>query len=54
MEYHPIFSTSHVHFTTFVGMVHNSNTYLWKDAAKASAGTESVAEIWKYYSSCQQ
>jgi Spondin_N len=33
------------HFTTFVGMVHNSNAWLWKDGAKAGAGTELMAEI---------
>ena len=33
------------HFTTFVGMVHNSNAWLWKDAAKAGPGTELMAEI---------
>lgn len=33
------------HFTTFVGMVHNSNAWLWKDGAKASPGTELMAEI---------
>ncbi|MEO7983479.1 MAG: spondin domain-containing protein [Bacteroidota bacterium] len=33
------------HFTTFVGMVHNSNAWLWKEGDKASAGTELLAEI---------
>jgi len=33
------------HFTTFVGMVHNSNAWLWKDGLKASPGTELLAEI---------
>jgi hypothetical protein len=35
---------TNVHYTSFVGMVHNSNAYLWKDGVKASSGTESVAE----------
>jgi hypothetical protein len=33
------------HYTTFVGMVHNSNAYLWKDGTKAGAGMELLAEI---------
>ncbi len=33
-----------VHFTTVLGMIHNKETYLWKDAAKASLGVENVAE----------
>ena len=33
------------HFTTFVGMVHNNNAWLWKDGAKAGPGTELMAEI---------
>lgn len=33
------------HFTTFVGMVHNNNAWLWKDGSKASPGTELLAEI---------
>jgi hypothetical protein len=33
-----------VHFTTFLGMVHNNETYLWKDNTKASLGVENVAE----------
>lgn len=33
------------HFTTFVGMVHNSNAWLWKEGIKASPGTELLAEI---------
>lgn len=32
------------HFTTFVGMVHNQNSVLWKMDQKASPGTEAVAE----------
>jgi hypothetical protein len=35
---------ANVHYTYFVGMVHNSNAYLWKEGVKASPGTESVAE----------
>lgn len=33
------------HFTTFVGMVHNSNAWLWKEGLNASPGTELLAEI---------
>lgn len=33
------------HFTTFVGMIHNSNAWLWKDGTKASPGTELLAEV---------
>ena len=33
------------HFTTFVGMIHNSNAWLWKDGSKASPGMELLAEI---------
>jgi len=33
------------HFTTFVGMVHNSQAWLWKEGLKASPGTELLAEI---------
>ena len=33
------------HYTTFVGMVHNSNSWLWKEGTRASAGTELLAEI---------
>lgn len=32
------------HFTTFVGMIHNSNAYLWKQGVNASPGTELLAE----------
>ena len=32
------------HYTTFIGMVHNSNATLWKEGAKASYGTEVLAE----------
>ncbi|MEP6617383.1 MAG: spondin domain-containing protein [Ginsengibacter sp.] len=42
----PQFSVpSNVHFTTFTGMVHNSNTFLWRKETLASAGVENVAEI---------
>ncbi len=34
-----------VHFTSVVGMVHNKNTYLWRNGTKASLGVENVAEI---------
>lgn len=33
------------HFTTFVGMVHNDKTQLWKTGSLASPGTELLAEI---------
>ena len=33
------------HYTTFVGMVHNSKAWLWKEGIKASPGTELLAEI---------
>lgn len=33
------------HYTTFVGMIHNSNAWLWKDGSKASPGMELLAEI---------
>jgi len=33
------------HFTTFVGMVHNGNTSMWKEGATASAGMEMLAEL---------
>jgi hypothetical protein len=33
------------HFTTFVGMIHNSNAWIWKDGLKASPGMELLAEI---------
>lgn len=33
------------HFTTFVGMVHNNQAYLWKEGTLASPGTELLAEI---------
>ncbi len=32
------------HFTAFVGMVHNSQAFLWKEGVKASPGMEAVAE----------
>jgi hypothetical protein len=32
------------HYTTFIGMIHNSTASLWKDATKASYGTEVLAE----------
>lgn len=32
------------HYTTFTGMIHNSNAFLWKEAAKASYGMEVLAE----------
>lgn len=32
------------HYTTFIGMVHNSNAGLWKEGTKASYGTEVLAE----------
>lgn len=32
------------HYTSFVGMVHNNNAYLWRSGTKASPGTEAVAE----------
>jgi hypothetical protein len=34
-----------VHFTTFVGMVHNSNAFLWQEGKLASVGVENVAEV---------
>lgn len=34
-----------VHFTRFVGMVHNNNSLLWKPGSLASLGVENVAEI---------
>jgi Spondin_N len=41
----PAFTTpGSAHYTSFVGMVHNSNAYLWKEGTKASPGTEAVAE----------
>jgi Spondin_N len=33
-----------VHYTTFIGMVHNSAALLWKEGIKASAGMEVLAE----------
>jgi hypothetical protein len=33
-----------VHFTAFVGLVHNSDTYLWRNGNLSSPGVESVAE----------
>ena len=33
------------HFTTFVGMVHNDKTSLWKEGGTASAGMEMLAEL---------
>ena len=33
-----------VHFTTVLGMIHNNETYLWKENTKASFGVENVAE----------
>ncbi|MDP9229794.1 MAG: spondin domain-containing protein [Bacteroidota bacterium] len=35
---------SGVHFTTFAGMVHNENAFLWKPGQLASLGVENVAE----------
>lgn len=35
---------SGVHFTTFIGMVHNSNTFLWNVGRLSSTGVENVAE----------
>lgn len=35
---------SGAHYTTFTGMIHNSQAVLWKDNTKASAGTELLAE----------
>ncbi|MBL7748396.1 MAG: spondin domain-containing protein [Chitinophagaceae bacterium] len=32
------------HYTTFIGMVHNSSASLWKDGAKTSYGIEVLAE----------
>lgn len=34
-----------VHFTSFAGMVHNNNTFLWQENKLASLGVENVAEI---------
>jgi len=34
-----------VHFTNFVGMVHNQNSFLWKSGSLASIGVENIAEI---------
>lgn len=33
------------HYTTFVGMVHNSQAWLWREGTPASPGTELLAEI---------
>jgi hypothetical protein len=33
-----------VHFTTFVGMVHNENARMWEEGGLASPGIENVAE----------
>jgi hypothetical protein len=38
-----------VHFTTVLGMVHSSETYLWKPGTKASLGVENVAEAGNAY-----
>lgn len=32
------------HFTTFIGMVHNSNSFLWRENTMAGYGTEVLAE----------
>lgn len=32
------------HYTTFIGMVHNGNAFLWKEGSKASYGMEVLAE----------
>ena len=32
------------HFTTFAGMIHNTNTFLWKENTLASFGVETLAE----------
>ncbi len=36
---------TNAHYTTFVGMVHNDKTVLWKDGSLASPGIELLAEI---------
>lgn len=33
-----------VHFTTVAGMIHNKNSYLWRNSEKSSPGVEAVAE----------
>ncbi len=33
-----------VHFTTIVGMIHNNQTYMWKEGELASWGVERIAE----------
>lgn len=33
------------HFTSFTGMVHNKDTFLWKPGAYATKGLEDVAEV---------
>ena len=35
---------NNVHFTYFAGMVHNSNSWLWKAGSKASLGIKNLAE----------
>jgi hypothetical protein len=35
---------ANVHYTYFTGMVHNNQTYLWKEGALASIGVENIAE----------
>lgn len=35
---------ANVHYTYFTGMVHNNQTYLWKEGTLASAGVEAIAE----------
>lgn len=35
---------SGVHFTTIVGMIHNNQTYMWKEGEPASWGVERIAE----------